>query len=98
MLQEQNKDKELAFEVQIAELKSGFEKAISENIWLEEGLDTQNKLWKLWTEKMTHKDSNRSNKSSDRSDSKEDDTELLLVENDEVIECDDEDDDTELIY
>ena len=32
MLQEQNKDKELAFEVQIAELKSGFEKAISENI------------------------------------------------------------------
>jgi len=47
---------------------------------------------------MTHKDSNRSNKSSDRSDSKEDDTELLLVENDEVIECDDEDDDTELIY
>ena len=50
-----NKDKEYALEIQNEELKLGYEKIKSENIKLQDNLDTQNKLWKIWIQKFDDK-------------------------------------------
>ena len=44
---EQIKDKEYAMEIQIEELRNGFERVKGENVKLQDNLDTQNKLWKM---------------------------------------------------
>ena len=54
-LQAQSKDKEYALDVQVEELRGGYEKAKSENIKLKDTIETQNKLWKIWLQKFEDK-------------------------------------------
>ena len=54
-LQAQTKDKDYAMDVQLEELRGGYEKTKAENIKLQDNLDTQNKLWKIWLLKFGDK-------------------------------------------
>ena len=100
-LQDQSKDKEYALDVQMSELKEGYEKAILENVKLKDNLDTQNKLWKMWLAKYSEeKDLNEvvedkaKEVAADEKASMKDDDEILLIE-----ENDDEtNDETEMIF
>ena len=86
------KDREYALEAQNEELRLGYEKLKAENIKLDDNLDTQNKLWKMWI--MKFEDS--SNHNSKEQNKKEDD-EILLIE-DEDTHDDIEDEETEIIF
>ena len=54
-LQAQAKDKEYAQDVLISELRTSYDATKTENIKLEDDLETQNKLWKIWLEKFEEK-------------------------------------------
>ena len=51
-LQTNSKDKEYALEIQLEELRVGYEKEKREKMKLQDNLETQNKLWKMWIQKF----------------------------------------------
>ena len=87
--QDQNKDKELAQNIQMEELRRGFEKAKAENIKLQDNLDTQNKLWKIWIEKMDDNVGVAENKSTKLDLNQPSDDEVLLIEDEDQDNVDD---------
>ena len=46
------KDKDLAKDILVAELRSSYDTTKAENIKLSDSLETQQKLWKIWVEKF----------------------------------------------
>ena len=101
-IQEQAKDKELAQDILIAELRTNYDSIKTENIKLNDSLDTQHKLCKLWLEKMEVKEDatvpeNKANEKS--SNDNEVEVEEEVEEEVEIIENEDEEEvDTEEIF
>ena len=97
---DQAKDKEYAMNVQIEELRNGFERIKAENIKLEDNLDTQNKLWKMWIVKSENKDNKLTVKSDNKEVAADIDDEILLAEDDDIHDIQEvsEDDEVERIY
>ena len=85
-LQEDAKDKEYAMDVQIAELREGYEKATADNIKLQDDLSTQNKLWKMWLEKCSDKEEKNGSKVAVEAavNTRSSGEEMLLIEDDDV--------------
>ena len=54
-LQNQAKDREYAQDVLQAELRTNYDSAKAENIKLNDSLETQHKMWKIWLEKFDDK-------------------------------------------
>ena len=101
-IQEQAKDKELAQDILIAELRTNYDSIKTENIKLNDSLDTQHKLWKVLLEKMEVKEDatvpeNKANEKS--SNDNEVEVEEEVEEEVEIIENEDEEEvDTEEIF
>ena len=74
------------------ELRRGFEKAKAENVKLQDNLDTQNKLWKIWIEKIDDKEVVAENKSTNVDPNQPSDDEVVLIEDDDQDKGDDTDD------
>ena len=74
------------------ELRRGFEKAKAENVKLQDNLDTQNKLWKVWIEKIDDKEVVAENKSTNVDPNQPSDDEVLLIEDEDQDNVDDTDD------
>ena len=47
-IQDQAKDKELAQDILIADMRTNYDAVKTENLKLSDSLDTQHKLWKVW--------------------------------------------------
>ena len=82
------KDKEYAVNIQLEELRRGYQTPKSENSKLQDNLKTQNKLWKIWLYKF---DANPAQvdstpKSKHKSVKQTDDDEALLIEDDDNLE------------
>ena len=78
------KDREYALEAQNEELKLGYEKIKTENIKLQDNLDTQNKLWKIWMKKF--EDSQNKTEQNEKTEKEKEDDELLLIEDEDTHE------------
>ena len=98
-LETTNKDKDLAMETQMEELRIGYDITKKENIKLQDNLETQNKLWKMWLSKFEESPANITDRTSNNlkeSSSHDMNEEVLLIEdsddqNDEEKENEDED-------
>ena len=93
------KDRELALETQNEELRIGYEKVKAENIKLQDNLDTQNKLWKIWIQNFeTNKiEVDKEQKSDKKSGNNKENDEIAIIE-EEGIDNDIDDEETELIF
>ena len=85
---DQNKDKEYAVNIQLEELRRGYETTKNENVILQDNLETQNKLWKIWLDKF---DANPAKvdstpKSNEEPVKQPEDDEALLIEDDDNLE------------
>ena len=92
-------------EVQLGELREGYEKAKSENIKLQDNIETQNKLWKIWLLKFDDKSDDDARKKDKPVESKAkdngkplDNEEELLIEDDEVTGAKVDEDESEIIF
>ena len=93
-----NKHKEYALEIQNEELKLGYEKVKSENIKLQDNLDTQNKLWKMWIQKFEDNPTQVITAETKKTgNDKLNNDEILLIEEDEIND-NVEDEETETIF
>ena len=104
-LQSQVKDKEYALDVQIEELRGGYERTKAENIKLKDNIDDQNKLWKMWLKKFEDKPEeitkaqNKPEEMKEKDKNPREDDEVLLIEDgDEIPDSNAEEDDSEIIF
>ena len=105
-LQLNSKDKEYALEIQMEELRSGYEKTKKENVKFQDNLETQNKLWKMWILKFEEQPKEVNSKPTNPPENvvrHDTDDEILLVEDEEDIMSSNDketadDDETELIF
>ena len=84
-LQTRTDDKEYALEVQNEELRNGYERMKKDNIKLQDSLDTQHKLWKVWLQK-----NDESHKEVVVKESSASDDEILLIEDNDTADDDNE--------
>ena len=93
------KDRELALETQNEELRIGYEKVKTENIKLQNNLDTQNKLWKIWIQNFENNkiEVDKEQKSDKKTGNNKEDDEIAIIE-EEGIDNDIDDEETELIF
>ena len=90
------KDREYALEAQNQELRIGYEKVKTENIKLQDNLDTQNKLWRIWIENFERNKTEVSAEQNKSGDNRVDE-EVLLIE-EEGIENTIDDEETEAVF